>query len=297
MKRWYAAVLCVVCVAGIRVSESRALVSLDQVFSPVFGTPGAVTAIAPLSNGRIVAAGTFTTINGVPRIGIAVINADGMVDPSFTPPPEIDITAVDALAVDAGGRILVGGTLSHYSTEGFKGHLFRLNSDGSRDTTFDAGGYDPASGQSYGLDNRVRAVAVDGSGKILVGGEFTSPHRGLTRLNSDGSPDDTFAPGSGADGAVTSIVITPSGMIVIGGEFTTVNGAPKAGIARLSASGVLDSGAFGTGVSGGVVKAMALQTDGKTVIGGTFTRGGRGGTVTVRPFHLGRRRGHRFFTG
>src|SRR5207247_464044 len=58
--------------------------------------------------------------------------------------------------------------------------------------------------------------------------------------------------------------------VVISGNFTTVNGTARLRAARLNADGSLDSG-FGAGLSiNSVVNAVALQTDGKVLIGGNF---------------------------
>ena len=70
---------------------------------------------------------------------------------------------------------------------------------------------------------------------------------------------------------IKSIVVEPDGKVLIGGNFLTVNGTNRNGIARLNANGSLD-GSFnpGTGVNG-TVYSVALQPDGKVLIGGEFT--------------------------
>ncbi len=64
--------------------------------------------------------------------------------------------------------------------------------DGSLDTSFNPGS---------GVDNQVFSVAVQGDGKVLIGGYFFSvnsaPRNRIARLNSDGSLDTGFNPGSG----------------------------------------------------------------------------------------------------
>jgi hypothetical protein len=62
----------------------------------------------------------------------------------------------------------------------------------------------------------------------------------------------------------------PDGKVLIGGEFTSVNGTNQNSIARLNADGSLDSSFNpGTGANGRVF-AIALQPDGKVLIGGDF---------------------------
>ena len=61
--------------------------------------------------------------------------------------------------------------------------------------------------------------------------------------------------------------------MLIGGSFTTVNGVARGNIARLNVDSTLDT-SFGNGLAGADldVFAVAVQSDGKVVIGGGFTR-------------------------
>ena len=67
-----------------------------------------------------------------------------------------------------------------------------------------------------------------------------------------------------------ALAVQPDGKVLIGGNFTTVGGTARSSIARLNADGSLDT-TFdpGVGVSSNV-RAMALQPDGKVLIGGWF---------------------------
>jgi uncharacterized delta-60 repeat protein len=147
---------------------------------------------------------------------------------------------------------------------------------GSLDTNFNPGlvrsGYRPY----------VFSVVVQPDGKIVIGGIFTAingvARNGIARLNADGSLDSSFDPGTGAEGSpnaagnVSAMVVQPDGKIVIGGFFTAINGVKRQNIARLNADGSLDASFDpGTGVEGGQVSTMAVQPDGKIVIGGDFT--------------------------
>ena len=86
-----------------------------------------------------------------------------------------------------------------------------------------------------------------------------------------GALDPTFAPT--VNGAVYATAVQPDGRIVIGGAFTAVNGSSsRYHLARLFADGSLDTTFFnsGSGVSS-TVWCLAVQTDGRIVIGGDFT--------------------------
>ncbi len=94
------------------------------------------------------------------------------------------------------------------------------------------------------------------------------------------------------NGLVHAIVVQPDGKILIGGDFNTISangGAPVARfrLARLNPDGTLDT-AFDCSANcnvGGEVYAIAVQADGKVLIGGDFTRVG-GQNLTRR--HIAR---------
>ncbi|HLA56011.1 MAG TPA: MopE-related protein [Flavobacterium sp.] len=89
------------------------------------------------------------------------------------------------------------------------------------------------------------------------------------------NPGDTgFGSGTAASDYLLATAIQPDGKILIAGGFTSYDGTPRGGIARLNADGSLDTGFDpGTGITGGgvYVYAIAIQSDGKIVIGGSFT--------------------------
>ena len=128
---------------------------------------------------------------------------------------------------------------------------------------------------SSGSFANVTAIKVQPDGKILVGGIFVNFNgvslNRLTRLNADGTLDGSFNAGTGAASNVNAIEIQPDGKILVGGNFTFFNGMSVNRLVRLNTDGTIDSTFnIGTGV-GGAVNAIALQSDGKIYIGGTFT--------------------------
>src|SRR5262249_60852526 len=104
----------------------------------------------------------------------------------------------------------------------------RLASSRGVDTSFNPGS---------GADNPVLAVALHGDGSVLIGGEFSSfnsiPRSHVARLNSNGTLDNDFDPGTGANGSVQAIAVLSSGKILIGGSFTSYNGLAAQRLARL----------------------------------------------------------------
>ncbi len=126
-----------------------------------------------------------------------------------------------------------------------------------------------------GADGRVRSLAVQPDGKILVSGMFETlggqPRDFLGRLNADGTLDTTFHPG--ADGWVNSLVVQTDGKILVGGEFSTLGGQPCNFLGRLNADGTLDL-TFNPGRGGSeyfIVHSLAVQADGRILVGGSFS--------------------------
>jgi uncharacterized delta-60 repeat protein len=99
-----------------------------------------------------------------------------------------------------------------------------------------------------------------------------------TTAQNAGDNDPTFNPtdvgygmGDGANSTVNTTVIQPDGQLIIGGSFTSYNGTNRNYIARLNTNGTLDTSFnIGTGASN-IVRTIAIQPDGKIVIGGNFT--------------------------
>ena len=110
-------------------------------------------------------------------------------------------------------------------------------------------------------------------GKVLIGGWFTAvndtTHNGIARLMTNGSLDSAF--NSDVNGSVLAIAVQGNHKILIGGAFTTVNGVRRNRITRLNANGTLDTTFDPAAGPSGEVDALALQPDGKIVIGGKFT--------------------------
>lgn len=182
-------------------------------------------------------------------------------------------TRVSSIAVQADGRILIGGEFTNIDGVA-RNHYARLNPDGSLDAALH--------NSSGGL--AVHAVAVQADGKALVGGKGASGAGGLLRLNTDGSVDagfqDVF---TGGNNSLHAIVPLADGRILVGGDFTEIAGEPRSGIARLNANGTLDT-TFDTGSATiGIVRSIAVEADGHLVIGGSalLMRLGANGATTV----------------
>ena len=109
----------------------------------------------------------------------------------------------------------------------------------------------------------------------MVAGWFTSyngvPRSRIAKLNANGTLDLSFDPGVGPDAAVLCMKVNADGKVYIGGQFATVSGTSRNGVARLLATGANDlTFATGTGLNSPSY-ALAIQPDGKLLVGGPFT--------------------------
>jgi len=191
----------------------------------------------------------------------------GSLDITFNPGTGAD-SRIRAVAVQPGGAILIGGEFTNVNGTN-RSRVARFNSSGALDSGFDPN----VAGAS------VYAVASQAD-KVLIGGDFSSVNglsrNAIARLRSDGSLDLGFDPGSGAGPwfftpTVRCIALQTNGQVLIGGGFVTFNGVNRNGLARLEPKGSLDmSFDPGAGVNGDVL-SVAIQSDGKVLIGGNFT--------------------------
>ena len=93
----------------------------------------------------------------------------------------------------------------------------------------------------------------------------------------------------GANSTVTAIAVQPDGKVLVGGDFNGPFGLglqSHSGIGRLNPDGSVDS-SFDPGCSGRVY-AIAVQPDGKIVVGGFFRRLGGGGLGNTQRLRIGR---------
>ena len=251
--------------------------SLDTNFNPgsnsfLFGT---VYSISLAANGKIVIGGDFFgTINFGSNDAVRVFNADG----STTSSARFETTAlggVRAIAVQPDGKILVGGNFDRPGSPTIH-EVFRLNPDGSIDTNFGT------SSTSFGSSSngQVNQIIVQPDGKIIVvglnlvvvSGGNLGFITGIVRLNSDGTPDNTFTPANIRANEFNAAALQPDGKIIVVWGSIQSNGFPTGGIARLNSDGSID-GTFTNSLTASFFDTVVVQPDGKILIGGPFSIG------------------------
>lgn len=162
------------------------------------------------------------------------------------------------------------------------GLTYRLNSDGSFDTTFGNGGV--VNVDINTLKMVINAVVIQNDGKILLIGATGLGDFAIIRLNTNGSFDTTFD-GDGkisfdinnANDNALDAIVQPDGKIVVTGESYppgNTNANNDISTIRVNSNGSLDTSFAVNGISVlqfgansyDVPKDIALQSDGKIVI-------------------------------
>lgn len=253
--------------------------------------------IAIQADGKILIAGSSYT-NSLTSFDMSLIrfNTNGTLDTTFSSDGKLltDISGHDdaayALAIQSDGKLLLGGSSSNGSNDDFA--LVRYNNDGSLDSGFGNNGKVTTpidSGNDF-----ASSIALQPDGQILLAGtSYVSGDRdfAIVRYNNDGSLDTSFGNG---DGIVTTdvpptdtgyeyantLALQPDGKILIGGSKSSSSGASFVLIRYLN-SGELDTTFDSDGIvitQGGSGNAIAVQPDGKILLGGTSS----GGSTVVR---------------
>ena len=203
----------------------------------------------------------------------------GSLDPTFGDGgkvmTEIDGGGARSVAVQADGKIVVGGQGNSGSPTSYDFAVVRYNPDGSLDPSFDGDGI-ALTDIGDTVTERVLAISVQSDGKIValgIGG--TPPSFAAVRYNSDGSLDTAF----GGDGIVTHAgAPVPVAMALQDDDkIVSVSGHGCLALVRLNSDGSLDTSFDDDGMVltdlgflSAAAHGVAIEPGGKIVIvGGT----------------------------
>lgn len=244
-----------------------------------FGYSANGNIIAEQTDGKIIVAGSFTSFNGVVKNRIVRLNSNGSIDNTFNIGSGADST-IQSVKIQSDGKIICGGYFNTFNGIA-KNNLVRLNSNGTIDNTFDIGsGFTHAT--SYG--SIIFAIETQNDGKILIGGLFTNFNgyniKGIVRLNSNGSIDNSFAIGTGTDeyNKVKRIIYNPiSNSIFFGGLISSFNGQPANNIICLNLDGSTNTSftpSINIGDESGETGILdfAFFNDNKVLVSGDFVK-------------------------
>src|SRR5919106_3889534 len=269
----------------------------DGSLDPTFDGDGKVTTdygfgssqiygLAIQTDGRIVAAGYGAST--AQDFFLARYNSNGSLDPSFDGDGKVTFLGfgpnhnrANAVAIQADGKIVAAGCTSCSSSAG-NFALARLNTNGSRDPTFDGEGL--VTTDFFGDQDQANGVALQSDGKIVAAGFASAAFDetfALARYNPDGSLDPTFDDGRvttelGNGAQARGIAIQRDGKIVAAGSACAFCfRAGDFGLARYNSDGSLDTTFSGDGkvmtdfgFEDDLAFSVALQSDGKIVAAG-----------------------------
>ena len=205
----------------------------------------------------------LSSVSVLLTVGAAAVHGQSALD-GFDPNAN---GAVRVVVVQSDGKILIGGDFTSLSPNGggavTRNHIARLNPDGTLDAAFDPNANDT-----------VRAIAVQGDGKILAAGDFSGANsiggqtrNRIARLDPITGLADSFDPN--ANGSVNAIAVQADGKILVGSGLQSIGGQMRNYIARVDGTtGLADS--FDPN-SNNLVLSIAVQADGKILVGGAFS--------------------------
>lgn len=240
------------------------------------------TAILPLPEGQVVAAGIDTsgTTDGSGDLKVVILRPDGSFaqNPWVFPTNTVEIYDIDDLG---SGAFLVSG-VRHRSGLTDQTFMAKLQPGGAIESEF---------GSLPGVSGEIRESIVLPDGRILIAGFLTDSGRpalsGIVRLNSDGTVDSEFRMSGGArwnEGppGIITLKRLSDGRFLAGGEFNTFDGVDQSGLVRLLPTGELDKSFRPPLFSGTTVSSVALQADGRILVSGLLNIEGVGRSVLMR---------------
>jgi uncharacterized delta-60 repeat protein len=280
-------------VAAGGVSEGPSGVSIALVrygangsLDPTFGEGGSVVTDLPSSDevasalviqpdGKLVVSGSRTRLGSFADFVVARYTASGDLDLTFgnsgTVSTDLQTDWADyayGVALAPGGKIVAAGWGLPQAAGGPGAiDLARYNPDGSLDTSF---GRDGTVVSKPAEDNGASSVVVQPDSKVVVAG-FVGFDLTLVRYTANGTLDLVTTAGRGY---ATDLVRQPDGKLVAVGVRGVSETESDFAIARFNRSGLLDKSFHGGEATTDIgesdfAQAVALQPDGRIVVGGT----------------------------
>lgn len=244
--------------------------TVDAAFAPTtLYRPGPTTSVAQQADGKYLVTGTFYR-NATGVIGrVMRYNADFTPDAAFNTALTglVGGTLFSVRVLPNAQLLLVGdGTLTLNGVS--RQDLMRLNDNGTPDPSFNAG-----TASTVGTASVVELLPT---GQLLVGGTFTTynglAYSRLVRLTATGSVDASFVPAAFSR-TVVRVAAQPDGKVLV---------MSQNGLTRLNANGSTDASFATVSSTTGLFGGLALQADGKILVGGNGLPYGTGIITLVR---------------
>ena len=232
---------------------------IDSAFDPGTSANNSITSLQERADGKIAITGIFTTYQGQPRVGVALLNSDGTIDNSFVP----FSNSLGVYVIYYQIKFQPDNKLIIYGEENGVKVIRRLMPDGSIDSSFSAT-----------INSNITELFIDTDGKIIIAGNFTNvsgvPRNGIARLHTTGNVDATFYPGTGVTGGnyIYAIGKQSSGKYVLGGYFINYDGYSVNNFLRINNDGSFDN-TFQSGIAAsGTISSISILSDDKIIISG-----------------------------
>jgi uncharacterized delta-60 repeat protein len=278
--------------------------TIDTTFKPGTSTNNYAYSILEDASNRLVLGGNFTTYSGSTVNYIVRINTNATIDTSFNMGTGFNGTT-RAIVMQSDGKLIVSGDFSSYSGSSTN-RIVRINTNGTLDTTYKAG----STLNQFSNATTPYGLGIQTDNKVIAHGEFTqysgSVRNRLTRINTDGTLDTTFNPGSGFDqfdndttaidiAGEQRIIIDSAGKIYVAGGFTSYSGSAVNALIKLNPDGTIDTtfdytGSFVSGFGYNRYDTSTSQIRGPGVAaialtGSTLAAAGR--FITYKESHIG----------
>lgn len=245
----------------------------DGSFAPEFDNnndfDSVIRRIIPVADGKVIVAGDFefVQVGTVTHFGNSMsrLNANGSFDTSFSSPISTTVSMDDIqdAELEPSGKIIIGGSFAALANAA-NSALARVNVDGSVDQTY--------LGRIF-KRSIVFSQFVYPDGRILLGGTFNAlnltSRQAIGLVDATGAVDTTFNPGSSVGGFAEKTLRQSDGKFLVVVRPAT-SGNPA--LIRLNSDGSRDE-TFSVVLvhSLASIYSLALQPDGKVLIGGNFT--------------------------
>jgi uncharacterized delta-60 repeat protein len=202
----------------------------------------------------------FTTVWWTARNRIAKVSSGWVLDGTFNPNAS---SMIYAFAKKQDGTMAIGWAfVTIYNVANI--YLTYSNTTGSLDDRY-----------NLGINGTVWSLATQSDWKVILGWQFTTVGwvaRGrVARVSTWGSLDTTFA-NPNANNIVYATAVQSDGKVLIWWTFTLIWATARNYMARLNSDGTLDA-TFNpniTVVAWNQVRSIAIQSDGKIIIGWRF---------------------------
>ena len=218
----------------------------------------AVSGMILQPDGKIVVVGYFTTFKTVTANYIIRLNSDGTIDTSFNIGSGFNYSTSGIVQQTDGKFVIIGSFTSYNGVSA--NNIIRLNLDGSVDTSFNIG---------YGFSyNPPTKIAIQSDGKFVIAGYFTSYNGSsisrIIRLNSNGTRDTSFNPGSGfiSGSNFTGLGVLSNGQIIVAGRLIKYNGVSCPMMIKINSDGTRDTSfQYTNTTSSKSIEAMLITLD------------------------------------